>query len=161
MPGRYLAILLSTLIWVIGYMISLYYFRHRFVLRAQPGGEEAYQDTPSIRNFLIGLIVLAPFLSGAAFRIGDFLEGGGIIWGCYFEDYGLITLGLWSLSFIGLSFLWVVTLISPSFLGFHNRKSALLIYLAHNLYTLILFLIIYYGIRHFSGDLGGKDGSCL
>jgi hypothetical protein len=44
-----------------------------------------------------------------AYRFGGFLEGDGIIWGCYIEDFGLITLGLWTLSFIGLSFLWVVT----------------------------------------------------
>ena len=161
MPGRHIAISLSVLLWVIGYLISLYYFTHRYVKRARPGGEEEYPDTPAIRSFLIGLIILAPFLSGMAYRFGGFLEGDGIIWGCYIEDFGLITLGLWTLSFIGLSFLWVVTMVSPSYIGFHDRKSALLLYIAQNLYTLVLFLTVYYGIRHFSGDLSGKNGSCL
>ena len=161
MEGRFLAVSASVIIWIIGYIISLRYFSHKFTNEVKILDSKEKADIKMLTYAIVGTPFLSPMLASTAFRIGGILEKGrGIAWGCYIEDFSLITIFLWLGSVILLFIMLIFDLLQPA-PGPHSRKKAVGLYLIHHLYTLILFYLMHFLIPILAGPLSGKGSSCL
>jgi len=162
MEGRHFAVITSIIIWIICYFISLFFFSYRFSNGIIPRRLREKTDSKTIIYLLTGTILISPIIAGLSYRIGGIMEkGNGIAWGCYIESFWLGSISLWFISLIGTSILLLVCIIKPSFLGFEKRKKAITLYILHNIYTLILLIIIGILIPIISGPLSGKGSTCL
>jgi hypothetical protein len=162
MEGRHIAVFATTLIWIVGYFISIFYFSQKFSSGIIPSRLREKTNLKKMSYFMVVLPFVSSILAGLLYRIGGILEkGNGIAWGCYIEDFWLGTIFLWAISLICLFFLLVISLIKPNLYGFQDRKRALAFYFIHHLYTLLLLIIIELLIPILSGPLTGKDSSCL
>lgn len=162
MEGRHLAILTTIAIWVIGYLISLFYFSYKFSEGNVPLRLKKEKHLKTLTHTIIALPIVSPILAGLSYRIGGILESGnGIAWGCYIEDFWLGVILLWVLSLSCLFILLLICMIKPELLGFRERKMAIFAYFVHHFYTLFLFLIMGIFIPILSGPLSGKGASCL
>lgn len=162
MEGRHFAVITTILIWIIGYIISLYFFSYKFSKGILPIKLRERTSLKTLTYMVIALPIISPILAGLSYRIGGILEkGNGIAWGCYIEDFSLGSILLWFLSLIGLLIMVLISLVKPSLFGFQDRKRALALYFTHHLYTLILLTIIGLLIPILSGPLSGKGSTCL
>jgi hypothetical protein len=162
MEGRHLAVMATIIIWLVGYLISIFYFSHRFSTGIIPIRLRERTSLKRYTYILIGMPLISPLFSGLAYRIGGILEkGNGIAWGCYIEDFWLGSIVLWFLSALSLFILLLISLAKPGIFGFQDRKKALALYFMHHLYTLLLLIIIGILIPILSGPLSGKGSTCL
>lgn len=161
MEGRHFAVIVSLLVWILGYCFSFLFFSHRFSngIIAKLASEKF---SPKKLNYVFLMIpVISPFIAGQAYRIGGIFEfDNGISWGCYIEDFALGAIFMLSLSVMVLFVVLVISIIKPNLLGFSARPNALKWYVSHHLYVFLLMLIIWYFIPILSGPLSGKEGSC-
>lgn len=162
MDGRHFAVITTFLIWIIGYIISLYFFSYKFSNGILPIKLRERTNLKTLTCLVIALPIISPILAGLFYRIGGILEKGhGIAWGCYIEGFFLGSILLWFLSLIGLFIMVLISLVKPSLFGFQDRKRALAFYFTHHLYTIILLIIIGILIPILSGPLSGKGSTCL
>jgi len=161
MEGRYIAIVMSIIIWSACYIFSLYYFHQKLTKGVKPFRPIQVGGIMRMSYIIIGIPFAASVLTGLAFRLGGALDGDGIIWGCYIEDYGFIVLALWILSLIACAIISLIVLIKPSLLGFKDRIMPIAYYFVHHLYTFFIFWVAIWLMPYFSGPLHGIGWSCL
>jgi hypothetical protein len=162
MEGQQLAVIVSILLWIIGYLLSAYSYTHLFSKGILPDRLRNLTTPKSVLFILIGSIILIPFLAAMMFRIGGALElNMGIAWGCYIEYVTLGSFILWLLSLLVFLIVLLITLIQPQLLSFPNRGKAILFFFSHNTYSFLLFFLTKLAIQYLSGPLSGKDASCL
>lgn len=162
MEGRYFAVSTALLAWSIGYFISLYFFTFKYSKGIIPNKWREKTTDKTMTYYLIGTPIITGIIAGTAYRIGGMMErGNGIRWGCYIEYFLLGSFALLFFTCVGTSILLIIALIKPKIFKIENRIDALLLFLIHNLYVLILPTIISLFIHLLSGPLTGKGGSCL
>ena len=162
MNGRIFASITTTVIWITIYVASMYFVNFKF--SAGNISRHLRDKTTDRMMFWIGLgtTITAPVLSGFMFRIGGLIDRGKhIAWGCYIEDFWIIIMFLWFFGLIILTMMLPFAIYAPHRLRFLSRKEALWAYLIHNIYTLIISILIGYLIPVLSGPLSGKGSSCL
>jgi hypothetical protein len=162
MEGRHLAVIATVLIWISGYIISLFFFSYKFSNGILPIRLRERTNLKTLTYLVIAFPFLSPLLAGLSYRFGGILEkGNGIAWGCYIEDFFLGSILLWFLSLSILFILLIFSLVKPNLFGFQDRKRPLALYFTHHLYTLLLLIIIGILIPILSGPLSGKGSTCL
>jgi hypothetical protein len=160
--GRHLAVLATILIWIVGYIISFFYFSHKFSTGIIPIRLRERTNLKTLTYIIIGMPFVSSILAGLSYRIGGIIEkGNGIAWGCYIEDFWVGAIFLWFLSVVSLFILLVINLVKPNLFGFQDRKRALGLYFTHHLYTILLLIVIGILIPILSGPLSGKGSTCL
>lgn len=160
MEGRHFAVIISILVWITGYLFSLYFFSYKFSHGIIPKKLRIKTNNKVMLFYLLGSMIISPFIAGMSYRIGGIMErGNGIAWGCYIEDYWLCIL-LWLGSFFITSIFLLISLINPTLLKFKKRINAFALYGLHNIYTLILLIVIGILIPILSGPLSGKGSTC-
>jgi hypothetical protein len=162
LEGRHFAVVATILIWIVGYLISFFYFSYNFSNGIIPKKLREKINQKKLTYLLIGTPFISPILAGLIYRFGGLSEyGKGIAWGCYIEDFSLGSILLWFLSTLSLFVLLLLSFVKPKIFGFQDRKRPLALYFAHHLYTLLLLLIIGLLIPILSGPLSGKESSCF
>jgi hypothetical protein len=162
MEGRHLAVIATVLIWISGYIISLFFFSYKFSNGILPIRLRERTNLKTLTYLVITFPFLSPLLAGLSYRIGGILEkGNGIAWGCYIENFFLGSILLWFLSLSILFILLIFSLVKPNLFRFQDRKRPLALYFTHHLYTLLLLIIIGILIPILSGPLSGKGSTCL
>lgn len=161
MGGQHLAVIITLLIWICSYFISLFYFGNTLsngllaILKARFSGSR-------VGYIIMGIPFMAAILAGLLFRLGGILEKDrGIAWGCYIELFTLGTLGLWGLSALSFFIILLICLVNPALFGFQSRRKAIGLYVVHHAYTLLQLILMRYLIEELSGPLSGKDSTCL
>jgi hypothetical protein len=161
MEGRHIAVVATIIIWIVGYIISFFYFSYKFSTGIIPLRLRERVNLKTLTYIIVGMPFVLSILAGLIYRIGGILEkGNGIAWGCYIGDFSVGAGLLWFLSAFSLFILLLISFAKPNLFGFQDRKRAMGLYFTHHLYTLLLEIIIVNLIPILSGPLSGKESTC-
>ena len=161
MGGRHIAVVVSILVWILGYIFSLFFFSNRYSQLGFVKSIGEKYEAIKLKYSLFLIQIFSPIVAAQAYRIGGIFElGNGIFWGCYIEDFEFITGLMLFLSLVFLLIFLLIGLINPDLIGFSARLDVLKWYLLHHLYVILLWVITFKLIPILSGPLSGKDGSC-
>lgn len=159
MEGRHFAVLTSISLWSLTYLIAFIIISNKL--------SKGNLFTKIATKFKIYwtvfyISILFPFLAGVSYNIGGSMEkGNSIAWGCYIENFFSGAVFLWLLSGIVLFLIMILGFFNPKKLRFDKRKDLFFAYISIQSYAFLMIIIYFICIGYFSGELSGKDSSCL
>jgi hypothetical protein len=153
---------LSGLVFSLVHLLSMYLLLQHFTIGLIPQKivikNNYAKKLPPIAFLFLVVLLTPPVL----FRISAAsLSNAQVLWGCYIEYFGLGVIMLASGLLLCYTLLLLIGLFNPKNLKFRDKKDLLLAFLIIAAHTILISFIGIKIILLFSGELHGKEASCL
>lgn len=161
MESRHFAVIASVVVYLFSYVIIFYCLGVRYtVVFNNIKFLKKYNDAIFIYIFT-STIFITPLLVGCIFYVGGFMEkGNGISWGCYIEDFIIVSFLIWLFLLFIFTIFIIVCLVMPNKLCSTSRFKLFQIFVLQNLISIFILFMCYVFIPIIANSLTGLKISC-